>query len=108
MPPPKTTGQLIGAFMHVTHIGVKWASRSTAVPKEDPDDIWKSEIGWDYGEDEVKSWWSWVSVSLEQRCLGGLNIIRLVDADRFLITRSFRAEYAVHVHPNQNLSTPTS
>lgn len=60
MPPPKMTGQLIGGAMHITHISIKWASRSTAVPKDDPDFMWKSELGLELGGEEGERRWSWV------------------------------------------------
>lgn len=47
--------------MHLTHMTAKWIGRSNAVPKDDPDDIWKSEVEWNDVDDASKSGWSWVS-----------------------------------------------
>jgi hypothetical protein len=61
LPPPKETGQILGALMHCTHMCVKWAGRSQAVPKDDPDDIWKSEVDWSVIDEGQSRQWSWVS-----------------------------------------------
>lgn len=63
LPPPKTTGQLIGGLMHLTHMTVKWFGRSHAVAKEDPDDAWKSEVDWTIGDEGGKPGWSWVNLA---------------------------------------------
>lgn len=61
LPPPKETGQILGALMHLTHLCAKWAGRSQAVPKDDPDDIWKSEVDWSVIDEGQSRQWSWVS-----------------------------------------------
>ena len=61
LPPPKETGQILGVLMHITHMCAKWAGRSQAALKDDPDDIWKREVDWSGIDEGNGSRWSWVS-----------------------------------------------
>ncbi len=65
LPHPTTLGRVIGGLLHFIHILVKWYGRSRAVEREDPDDLWKSEVDWDViGDDRPKAW-SWVCIFIQ-------------------------------------------
>jgi len=61
LPQPTTSGRVIGGLLHLIHVLVKWYGRSRAVEKEDPDDLWKSEVDWDAIGDDVPKGWSWIT-----------------------------------------------
>lgn len=63
LPRPKTLGRALGVALHVVHLLVKWSRRNLVVAKEDPDDLWKSEVDWSTSFDDLdgRKGWNWVN-----------------------------------------------
>ncbi|KAF8338112.1 uncharacterized protein EI90DRAFT_3041680 [Cantharellus anzutake] len=101
LPRPTTSGSAIGGLLHFIHILVKWYGRSRAVVREeDPLDLWKSEVDWNFDEEKVPKGWSWVTpFSLLLFLISFANVL-------YLFTR-FRT-YHLHLRPELAPSTHAS